>query len=119
MVKFKYNKERMKKDMQKITIEATKRLYAVVPLIVSAMADGIVRGFENRISKSIGGEEGTYASAISAIAKSDMSNYYQDKAIQAIDKNGTKEYYAAVEEIALSSNMNSYYRCESIMNISQ
>lgn len=53
MVKFKYNKERMKKDMRKITNEVTKGLYAVVPLIVSAIADGIVRGFENRISKSI------------------------------------------------------------------
>lgn len=119
MTKIKYDKERMRKACKQITSEAAKGLYSVIPIVISAVADGIGKGFENRISKSIDSGNSTYASAINAIAKSDMSSYYQDQAIQAINKNGTSDYYAAIESIASSNGMSSYYRCESIVNISK
>lgn len=121
MIRIKYNKERMRKEMKRLADGVAKSICFAIPIIVSSVMDNVAKQLDSPLSNEmdISDVDANYASAIRAIARSDMSSYYQNRAIQSVSKYGTKEYYAAIEQIALSASMSSYYRCESIEHISK
>ena len=59
-----------------------------------------------------------YSDAVNAIMGSDMTSYYKKEAIAALKRNGDPEFYRAVSNIARDKNTVSYYRCETIKNLS-
>lgn len=60
-----------------------------------------------------------YSDAIEAIAVSDMSDYYKNKAIKDILKDADEEYYKSIVSIADSDDMGDYYKYCAIHDISR